>query len=82
MQQYKDLKVEHSSQPKNFKEWKCSSCGKRLGVLDKEHKILRLKSKDWYVYVQGGTVVVICRGCAQWNKIQDSNVEEDFEPME
>ena len=61
----------------NYKVWRCSGCGKKLGVLDKEHQVLRLKSKDWYVYVQGGVVLVICRNCAKFNRISDSGFKAE-----
>jgi len=70
------VRVQHVPHPKNYKEWRCSGCGKKLGILDKEHKVLRLKSKDWYVYVQGGAVLVICRNCAKFNRLVDSDFPE------
>jgi len=53
-------------------EWRCLGCGKKLGYLDRDRKVVRIKSKDLYVFVEGGAVLVICRQCGRFNKIVDA----------
>lgn len=55
--------------------WCCPACGHRLGVYDKQNALLRLRYKDFFVYVHTGKlgfVEVICRMCAERVRAQDN----------
>ncbi len=49
--------------------WKCTACFAILGYTDASREVLRIKYKDLYVYVNGGEVTEICRGCGKANTV-------------
>ena len=54
--------------------WKCRSCGARLGVYNVKRNELRVRYKDFSVYIvsgEGGRVSVPCRRCAEINIAED-----------
>lgn len=53
------------------KPWLCVNCGARLGILDAASGELRIKYKDFAVYVKRGDVRVPCRRCGRDNVLQD-----------
>jgi len=55
-------------------KWQCESCKALLGFMDAERQQVRIKFKDLYVRVSGGTVEVVCRRCGLLNKL--TQVEE------
>ncbi len=49
--------------------WKCGACFAILGYTDASREVLRIKYKDLYVYINGGEVTEICRGCGKANTV-------------
>jgi len=54
-------------------KWLCKSCKAILAHVDKNRETMRIKYKDLYVYVKGGDVTIICRGCGTQNVASQSN---------
>ena len=55
--------------------WYCENCGARLGVYNKERDELRVRYKDFCVYISpgiGGRTMVPCRRCGEQNALQDT----------
>ena len=55
--------------------WCCANCGARLGVYNSEKDELRIRYKDFCVYITpgtGGTTMVPCRRCGEQNLLQDT----------
>ncbi len=55
--------------------WCCSNCGARLGVYNVEKDELRVRYKDFCVYITpgaGGKTMVPCRRCGEQNTLQDT----------
>jgi len=51
-------------------KWRCEECKFQLGVTDPKKSVLRIKYKDLYVEVFGGSVLVICRRCGKRNLVK------------
>ena len=65
---------QNSPQQMNDDIWSCRSCGARLGVFSIERNELRIRYKDFSVYVvtgKGGKVSVPCRRCGEINVAED-----------
>lgn len=74
MQQNKDERKRTDDQGLDYKtrrtdthKWLCTTCKAILAHTDKAKETLRIKYKDLYVFVEGGKVTVICRGCGTPN---------------
>jgi hypothetical protein len=55
--------------------WCCGNCGARLGVYNAEKDELRVRYKDFCVYITpgtGGKTMVPCRRCGEQNTLQDT----------
>ena len=55
--------------------WCCGNCGARLGVYNVEKDELRVRYKDFCVYItpgKGGKTMVPCRRCGEQNTLQDT----------
>ena len=55
--------------------WCCTNCGARLGVYNVEKDELRVRYKDFCVYITpgaGGKTMVPCRRCGEQNILQDT----------
>lgn len=54
--------------------WECVGCGARLGIYNSETNELRVRYKDFLIYVIpgiGGKTSIPCRRCGHMNVIQD-----------
>ena len=54
--------------------WECVSCGARLGIYNSETNELRVRYKDFLIYVvpgAGGKTSIPCRRCGHLNVIED-----------
>lgn len=48
--------------------WKCLACDNILGYLSRNKEILRMKYKDFYVFIEDATTVTtLCRKCGREN---------------
>lgn len=56
-----------------LKDWKCRDCGTILGFLDHEATELRIKIRDLYVWIQGGSVTITCRKCGSLNQLSQTH---------
>jgi len=50
--------------------WACEGCHATLGYVDKTGKILRVKYRDLYITVEGGTTTVVCRVCGRHARLE------------
>ena len=55
----------------NSTAWTCKSCKSILGFLDANKETLRIKYKDLFIYIKGGSVQIICRSCGQMNELKE-----------
>ena len=56
------------------KIWECSGCGARLGIYNKQTNELRVRYKDFLIYVIpgiGGSTRIPCRRCGHMNVVED-----------
>ena len=60
------------------KEWRCSSCGKKLGSLRDGR--LHLKFARGHEYLVGFPATSVCRGCRTLNEIRYPS-KEQTEPL-
>ena len=54
--------------------WECVGCGARLGIYNSETSELRVRYKDFLIYVvpgAGGKTSIPCRRCGHMNVIED-----------
>ena len=61
--------------PMRDKVWACANCAARLGLYDETRDQLRVRYKDFVVYItpgKGGTVKVPCRRCGDENTLSDT----------
>ena len=54
--------------------WRCRECRSILAMADEKKEVLRIKYKDLYVFIEGGKVTVLCRGCGALNTVDDKPV--------
>ena len=55
--------------------WACSNCSARLGLYNREKDEMRVRYKDFLVYVKpgvGGSLRVPCRRCGEENLLTDT----------
>jgi len=46
--------------------WRCAACDSTLGYTGSDRKVLRMKYKDFYVFIQEAqTVMTFCRRCGR-----------------
>jgi len=56
--------------------WWCSNCGKVLGFIESSSRSkVRIKYKDFYLFVEGGRVTQLCRKCGEVNYLFDPDYE-------
>ncbi len=56
--------------------WSCSNCSARLGLYNKEREEMRVRYKDFLVYVKpgvGGVLRVPCRRCGEENILNSTD---------
>ena len=61
--------------PMRDRVWACANCSARLGLYDETKDQLRVRYKDFVVYItpgKGGTVKVPCRRCGEENRLEDT----------
>ena len=61
--------------PMRDKVWACANCAARLGLYDESKDQLRVRYKDFVVYItpgKGGMVKVPCRRCGEENILEDT----------
>jgi len=66
---------EDARAPMRDEVWACSNCAARLGLYNKEREEMRVRYKDFLVYVRpgvGGTIRVPCRRCGEENVLHDT----------
>ena len=54
--------------------WECAGCGARLGIYNSEKTELRVRYKDFLIYIipgVGGRTSIPCRRCGHMNLIED-----------
>lgn len=59
-----------SPDPQTPSAWRCKACKRVLAYLDDKHEVMRIKYKDFYVYIKlakGGEVTTVCRACSEIN---------------
>jgi hypothetical protein len=49
------------------REWRCASCGKLLGVLDRDR--LHIRFARGHEYIVGFPATTVCRGCRTLNEL-------------
>ena len=47
--------------------WYCVTCKTILGFVDEKKEVLRIKYKDFYCFIKGGEVTILCRRCGTMN---------------
>jgi len=60
--------------PTSDKVWECQGCGARLGIYNQEQDELRVRYKDFLIYIKpgaGGVTKIPCRRCGNMNLIAD-----------
>jgi hypothetical protein len=57
-----------------MEQWLCIGCKFILAYIE-DKKIIRIKRKDLYVEIVGGTVTVTCCRCGKRNTLVDSEVK-------
>lgn len=62
-------------------KWLCTECRFTLGFVE-EKTTVRIKRKDLYVEVKGGTVKVTCCRCGKQNILEDVPVVKSGEGKE
>ena len=60
------------------KEWRCSSCGKKLGLLRDGR--LHLKFARGHEYLVGFPATSVCRGCRTLNELRCPSKEQAAPP--
>ena len=60
------MEVEHRKIIKKYKEWRCGSCNKLLGIIH-NNGVLAIKYKDFVGYVLKGDFKMICTFCKSEN---------------
>lgn len=55
-----------------LKDWRCRDCDTVLAFLDQEATELRIKIRDLYIWIQGGSVTITCRKCGSLNQLEQS----------
>lgn len=60
------------------KEWRCSSCGKKLGNLRDGR--LHLRFARGHEYLVGFPATSVCRGCRTLNEIRSSSNDQTEPP--
>ena len=63
-------------------EWNCSECGCRLGNLDKTGEVLRIKIRDIYFWIEGGSITRTCAKCGTLNRLDQRTPEEQLKIIE
>ena len=56
--------------------WACMRCGQRLGFYNEDTDTLRVRHKDFVMWVEvglGGKVSTACRGCGELNTVEDDS---------
>jgi len=56
------------------KVWECTGCGARLGIYNQQTNELRVRYKDFLIYVipgVGGSTRIPCRRCGHMNVVED-----------
>jgi len=72
-----DAKPEGSGQAVKDARWNCEKCSSLLAWYDEAEDLLRIRYKDHLTYVRlgnGGSITIMCRGCAQPN-VQEYQTE-------
>lgn len=70
-----ESEVEDQRAPMRDRVWACANCGARLGLYDEGRDQLRVRYKDFVVYITpgvGGVVKVPCRRCGDENTLEDT----------
>ena len=58
--------------------WACANCSARLGLYNRERDEMRVRYKDFLVYVRpgvGGVLRVPCRRCGEDNVLNDTRAD-------
>jgi len=56
------------------KFWECAGCGARLGIYNQQTTELRVRYKDFLIYIipgAGGSTRIPCRRCGHMNVVED-----------
>ena len=56
-------------------EWRCTRCGKLLGLF--EGKRLHIRFSSGHEYLVGFPVTSVCRGCRRLNEVSAARQEEE-----
>ena len=55
-----------------LKAWRCRDCNAVLGYLDRGAMELRIKIRDRYIWIQGGSVTITCGKCGSLNQLSQA----------
>ncbi len=69
------MEVEHRKIMRKYKEWRCGSCNKLLGIIH-NNGILAIKHKDFVGYSMGGDFKTICVFCKSDNNNTHKSIVE------
>lgn len=62
------------------KPWQCSKCGQMLGVVSEDKETVRIKYKDLFIFIEGGSITTLCRKCGFPNSLSQLEVAEEETP--
>jgi hypothetical protein len=58
--------------------WRCPACDSTLGYTGSDRKVLRMKYKDFYVFiVEAQNVITFCRRCGRECVLSNLNAQEE-----
>jgi RNase P subunit RPR2 len=60
-------------------KWQCTECDTVLGYLDPQAEELRIKLRDLYIWIYGGSVQVTCRKCGALNRLMQADLSTEKE---
>ena len=52
--------------------WLCPKCNQILGIVTEDRSSIRIKYKDFFVFVEGGSVTTLCRKCGFPSSLTDT----------
>ena len=56
--------------------WKCSSCDSVLGYITSDLKVLRMKYKDHYIFIEdAAAVTTLCRRCGKESVLRQKRTD-------
>ena len=53
--------------------WLCPKCRQILGIVTEDRSSVRIKYKDFFVFIEGGSVTTLCRKCGFPSSLTDTS---------